>query len=73
MLTLHHTQKRILDFGFGISNLRKQNCKAKGNFEDHEISNSEIRNSPLPLHTNNLLDLSDNFNQVFLVLHYRFN
>ena len=24
-------------------------------------------------YTDNLLDLSDNFNQVFLVLHYRFN
>ena len=28
---------------------------------------------PLTLHADNLLDLSDNFDQVFLVLHHRFN
>jgi len=28
---------------------------------------------PSSFYTNNLLDLSDNFNQVFLVFHYRLN
>jgi len=41
------------------------------------ITKSEIRipqsEIALAFHTNNLLDLSDNFNQIFLVLHYRFN
>ena len=63
MLTLHHTQKnqfRVSGFRFRV--LVTLNVKLK------------TRNSNcLPLYTNNLLDLSDNFNQVFLVLHYRFN
>jgi hypothetical protein len=71
MLTLHHTRKafRIWNLGFGILSAGEAKALITTKSEIR-IPQSEIA---LAFYTNNLLDLSDNFDQVFLVLHYRFN
>ena len=70
---------RLLDFGTLCFALRLSKQRLKLNLTKAQNTKYKAQRPksqdqrPSSLHTDNLLDLSDNFNQVFLVLHYRFN
>src|SRR6266849_1981483 len=61
MLALHHTPESVSSLEFRVSS--------------QMVAELETRNSKLEtllsLHADHLLDLSDDFDQVFLVLHHR--
>ena len=76
---LHHTPKENVELR--ISDLKFDEGDCEGSREELNF-NSELRNPQFKfrnpkffsaLHADHLLDLSDDFNQVFLIFHYRFD
>ncbi len=70
MLALHHARKKKSEPKRGSVGSGQLTCWAKYEAWTRRYRISVLTSS---LDTYNLLDLSDNFNQIFLVLHHRFN
>ena len=63
MLALHHTPEEVRDFEGPMSKV----CSIAADIEHWTLD------AGLPFDTDHLLNLRDNFNQIFLILHYRFD